>query len=440
MATDRDAAPRVGDTPAGGRAWVLVLVYFGIAFTEVVNLQVLPLTVSRFTGDALLIGLILAINPCFGFLVQPVVGYWSDRIGWRIGRRATFLVLAAPAVALGLVLLPRAETFGQLVAAILLLQFAHDVMWGAEQPLLGDLIPAKARVRVAGCIMVAGQLAVLAIVAWGLPAVEQHERAAAGGAFGQPVYWAAAAVTIGCVFIPAFWLGESARPAAAAPFSWRSYADAVLGHPMLRKIALMKFLHAVQLGALGGFLILFATETLRIGKAEYGRAAAMLPVLSIAVAIAGTMVFKAGLQPRWLGGAAALAFVAAVTGYFSTDVTGLIAAQAMLATGGIVVMVILKAGMMDFIPRERLGQVTTSLNIFHGAGRAVGMVLVGWGVGLAGGDYRLLWPMLLVVAAAKFAVAARMQRELAGGRAGPESGGGVARSPSGPARTVAAWY
>ncbi|MYE82259.1 MAG: SLC45 family MFS transporter, partial [Gammaproteobacteria bacterium] len=70
--------------------------WFGVHFAEAVSVNLLPLTLYLFTENAFYIGLILAINPMFGFVAQPVVGVLSDRTWTRVGRRAFYLIVAAP--------------------------------------------------------------------------------------------------------------------------------------------------------------------------------------------------------------------------------------------------------------------------------------------------------------------------------------------------------
>ena len=48
--------------------------WFGVHFAEAVSVNLLPLTLYLFTENAFYIGLILAINPMFGFVAQPIVG------------------------------------------------------------------------------------------------------------------------------------------------------------------------------------------------------------------------------------------------------------------------------------------------------------------------------------------------------------------------------
>ena len=92
------------------RIALFACIFFGLAVTEEVSINVLPLTLKRITGGILLqfdlpfsvpwlapegrvsigsafvIGLVLALNPFFGFIAQPLVGAFGNdfRVSWLI--------------------------------------------------------------------------------------------------------------------------------------------------------------------------------------------------------------------------------------------------------------------------------------------------------------------------------------------------------------------
>jgi GPH family glycoside/pentoside/hexuronide:cation symporter len=63
--------------------------------------------VSKFYAEDLKInietvGFILLVARLADFLVDPVIGYASDRTTWSLGRRRTWVLLGAPVFALGI--------------------------------------------------------------------------------------------------------------------------------------------------------------------------------------------------------------------------------------------------------------------------------------------------------------------------------------------------
>jgi hypothetical protein len=53
---------------------ILCSIWSGLVITEGISASILPLTIKGFTNDPFVIGLILALNPFFGFIAQPLVG------------------------------------------------------------------------------------------------------------------------------------------------------------------------------------------------------------------------------------------------------------------------------------------------------------------------------------------------------------------------------
>jgi len=146
----------------------LCSIFVGLALADQVSDNLLPLTLHRFTADASVIGLILAIHPAFGLIAQPTVGVLSDRIWTRIGRRGFFLVLAAPATALCLFVIPQVHVFWQLVVVIAFFQFFLALLWGSDHPLLADLVPAPQRTLAKACMMTTAHLGGFAFLKLGM--------------------------------------------------------------------------------------------------------------------------------------------------------------------------------------------------------------------------------------------------------------------------------
>src|SRR5512135_1655271 len=60
----------------------------------------LPLFLSFYTKDAIIIGWLSSTRSFEQAIIQPFVGAWSDRTWTRVGRRAPFFLLAMPLSAL----------------------------------------------------------------------------------------------------------------------------------------------------------------------------------------------------------------------------------------------------------------------------------------------------------------------------------------------------
>ena len=137
---------------------ILCSIWCGLVITEAISANILPLTIKAFTANPAVIGLILALNPFFGFIAQPLVGILGDRIWTPLGRRAFFLIVGAPIVAICLVLIPEVRILWFLVVLVVIYQFTQDILWGSDHPLLADLVPARQRILANSLILTSSQL------------------------------------------------------------------------------------------------------------------------------------------------------------------------------------------------------------------------------------------------------------------------------------------
>src|SRR5919205_267027 len=109
----------------------------GGGFFYIFNNAVLPLLLSRLTGNVLLLNLMSNTRSIEGAVIQPVVGAWSDRIWTRLGRRRPFMLIAMPLCALFVAL----GLFGKriplvaypIVAAVILLTFLITIVGVPER-------------------------------------------------------------------------------------------------------------------------------------------------------------------------------------------------------------------------------------------------------------------------------------------------------------------
>src|ERR671933_2496401 len=122
----------------------------GGGFFYIFNNAVLPLLLSRLTGNVLLLNLLSNTRSLEGAVVQPVVGAWSDRTWTRLGRRRPFMAVGAPLSALCFLLAAHAPTLPLLVAAIVLFSLLFNAAVDPYNALLADLFPPERRSTVTG--------------------------------------------------------------------------------------------------------------------------------------------------------------------------------------------------------------------------------------------------------------------------------------------------
>lgn len=110
--------------------------------------------------------------PCSGLLVQPLVGYFSDRTWTRLGRRRPYFVAGAVLAATALVLMPRAPTLWVAAALLWLLDGAINISMEPFRAFVGDQLgPGQ---RPAGYSMQSFFIGVGAVVGSALPWLFAH--------------------------------------------------------------------------------------------------------------------------------------------------------------------------------------------------------------------------------------------------------------------------
>ncbi len=303
--------------------------WFGVHFAEAVSVNLLPLTLYLFTENAFYIGLILAINSMFGFIAQPVVGVLSDRTWTRVGRRAFYLIVAAPIVAATEIAMPFATALWLVVVLVIVMQFFVDVMAAAYHPMLAEMVPPHQRSMVAGINKCGLELAWILVLFVGMPWVTLYREQQGGGVFyGLPLYCLAAAVLLVFVMLAAVFLKEKRldplRP--RAPLTPRQFAMNRLNR---------------QMAMIASFVVMI---------------------------------------------------VCCVVGYVTETPGMLLVAATCFGLADILIDIAHKTLCTDFYVQGMIGQQATTMNIFYGVGRTLGLVLVGATINYVfEGDYSVIW-------------------------------------------------
>ncbi|XP_039697944.1 proton-associated sugar transporter A isoform X2 [Pteropus medius] len=100
-------------------------VLFGIEFSYAVETAYVTPALLRLGLPDQLCSLVWLVSPILGFLLQPLLGAWSDRCTSRFGRRRPFILVLAIGVLLGLSLLLNGRDVGAALA-----DTADDHKWG----------------------------------------------------------------------------------------------------------------------------------------------------------------------------------------------------------------------------------------------------------------------------------------------------------------------
>ncbi|XP_016014215.2 proton-associated sugar transporter A isoform X1 [Rousettus aegyptiacus] len=100
-------------------------VLFGIEFSYAVETAYVTPALLRLGLPDQLCSLVWLVSPILGFLLQPLLGAWSDRCTSRFGRRRPFILVLAIGALLGLSLLLNGRDVGAALA-----DTAEDHKWG----------------------------------------------------------------------------------------------------------------------------------------------------------------------------------------------------------------------------------------------------------------------------------------------------------------------
>lgn len=110
--------------------------------------------------------------PLTGLLVQPVIGYFSDRTWTRLGRRRPYFLTGAALAAIALYLMPRSPTLWAAASLLWLLDASINVSMEPFRAFVGDQLPPAQ--RPAGYAMQSFFIGLGAVVAGSLPYVFAH--------------------------------------------------------------------------------------------------------------------------------------------------------------------------------------------------------------------------------------------------------------------------
>ncbi|MTV41512.1 MFS transporter [Duganella radicis] len=118
------------------------------------------------------IGYLMTAAPLAGLLVQPILGYMSDRTWGRFGRRRPYFLIGAILATLGMFGMPNASVLWMAAAMLLLLDVAINISMEPFRAFVGDMLPKEQLTT--GYAVQTFFIGVGAVAASALPWVLQH--------------------------------------------------------------------------------------------------------------------------------------------------------------------------------------------------------------------------------------------------------------------------
>jgi len=129
---------------------------FGLAMTALwssLHSIILPLLLLEFVPEAqkaTYLGLLITTGLLLAIVVQPIAGAFSDRSGFRLGRRRPFILIGAIATLAFLPGISWASSWAVLFAIYYLLQISANTALGPYHAFIPDLVPEEKRGRASG--------------------------------------------------------------------------------------------------------------------------------------------------------------------------------------------------------------------------------------------------------------------------------------------------
>ncbi|MDX2017532.1 MAG: MFS transporter [Planctomycetota bacterium] len=119
--------------------------FFGIQFGWGLQMANMSSIYDRLGAKESDIPLLWLAAPLTGFIVQPIVGYYSDRTWGRLGRRRPYFIGGTLVAAIALFLMPSSHELWMAASLLWMLDAAVNVSMEPFRAFVGDLLPEKQR-------------------------------------------------------------------------------------------------------------------------------------------------------------------------------------------------------------------------------------------------------------------------------------------------------
>jgi maltose/moltooligosaccharide transporter len=190
--------------------------------------------------------------PVTGLIVQPIIGYYSDRTWTRLGRRRPYFLCGAILASCALVAMPNSSSLWMAAGLLWVLDASVNISMEPFRAFVGDLLPSSQRQL--GFSMQSFMIGLGAVLSSALPWLVTHFGVAMGTAGGEAIprsvhlsFYVGAAVFLSCVLYTVVTTGEyPPDPSTAAPaHAGRSTVSEIV-HEMLEMPHVMRRLALVQ--------------------------------------------------------------------------------------------------------------------------------------------------------------------------------------------------
>ncbi len=232
--------------------WNMSFGFLGIQFGWGLQMANMSAIYEFLGADAHQIPILWLAAPLTGLLVQPIIGYMSDRTWTRLGRRRPYFLVGALASSFALVLMPNASALWMAAGLLWILDASINVSMEPFRAFVADLLPPAERTR--GFAMQSVFIGVGAVAASALPFILRRLGVSDSGEGAIPItvrvsFYVGAAAFLIAVLWTVFTTKEH-PPSDLASFerqkkenrglkaAWREISDALMHMPpTMRRLA-----------------------------------------------------------------------------------------------------------------------------------------------------------------------------------------------------------
>jgi len=127
------------------KTFILGFGFFAISITWSVYNAFMPLLLGNYLKSAALIGFIMTIDNYLALFIQPAVGFYSDKINTKFGRRMPFIMVGMPLAAVFMFLIPQTKSLYALIFALLFMNLSMSIYRSPVIALMPDITAKQHR-------------------------------------------------------------------------------------------------------------------------------------------------------------------------------------------------------------------------------------------------------------------------------------------------------
>lgn len=147
--------------------WNMSFGFLGIQFGYALQNANVSRIFQTLGGDTDKLALYWLAAPVTGLLIQPIVGYFSDRTWNRLGRRRPYFLVGAILASLALVIMPNSPYLWIAVGMLWIMDGSINISMEPFRAYVGDMLPSEQRTK--GFVMQSFFIGISSVVASALP-------------------------------------------------------------------------------------------------------------------------------------------------------------------------------------------------------------------------------------------------------------------------------